>query len=74
MDDHDWRLAHRSRPPELRDKAMNTATKNKFDNLLEESKHHFASGNLIGIKRSVAYLEEALRVAKIEAALQEVAP
>ena len=51
---------------------MNLATKNRFENLLDESKHHFAAGNPISISRSIAYLEEALRVAKIEQKLAEV--
>lgn len=53
---------------------MNLATKNKFENILNEAKYAFFAGTPEGLKRAIEHLEEAQRVAKIEAALQDVAP
>ena len=52
--------------------AMNLATKNKFENILNEAKHHFAAGTPESIARALEYLQEAQRVAEIELALAEV--
>lgn len=53
---------------------MNVATKNLFENTVNEAIHHFAAGTPEGIKRALGYLEEARRIAEIEQALAEVAP
>ena len=51
---------------------MNLATKNKFENILNEAKHHFAAGTPESIARALEYLKEAKDVAEIERALAEV--
>jgi hypothetical protein len=51
---------------------MNLATTNKFENILNEAKHHFAAGTHESIARALEYLQEAQGVAEIEWALAEV--
>ena len=51
---------------------MNLTTKNKFENILNEAKHHFAAGTPESIARAQEYLKEAQGIAEIERALAEM--
>lgn len=51
---------------------MNVATKNLFENLVNEAKHHFAAGTKESITKAQEYLKEAQGIAEIERALAEV--